>query len=68
MHLHSEKTTNKKQTDIPMEYIANVKNILLAFPVWFITSSAPVRAPHLVLVGYTNTAFSKQQIKVLCGK
>lgn len=51
-----------------MEYIANVKNILLAFPVWFITSSAPVRAPHLVLVGYTNTAFSKQQIKVLCGK
>lgn len=38
MHLHSEKTTNKKQTDIPMEYIANVKNISLAFPVWFITS------------------------------
>ena len=34
----------------------------------FINSGAPVRAPHLVLVGYTNTAFSKQQIKVLCGK
>ena len=31
-------------------------------------AGAPVRAPHLVLVGYTNTAFSKQQIKVLCGK
>ena len=31
-------------------------------------AGAPVRAPHPVLVGYTNTAFSKQQIKVLSGK